>query len=331
MGLGGRAVGPAPAGKVRLVASRRASLSETLPAHGFLPLGARPEPDTRVAESDHPPHPLMEMTVTFAGIAIRLGLPSSPWAAAIIQQNFAAFDRPEFATEMQEMDIEVREIDGSFSIFSGNEEVSSDVTPAQLLYEIEGVIVPRAQLLRADLVFIHAGVVSREGRVLLLVGGAGAGKSTLTWALSNDGFRYCSDELAPVQIRAQDLFVYPYPHAICLKQGHPELGGCPSGTFQAGHRTYIPVAALDSGLSLDADRVTDIFFVSHRADSAPEVLPLSVSDIAFRIYPHLLNALAHPKKGLGAAKSIAERANGYLLRSGHLGDTCELVRRTIGA
>ena len=83
-------------------------------------------------------------------------------------------------------------------------------------------------------------------------------------------------------------------------------------------------------MSLDANPVTDIFFVSHCARSAPEIVPISASEIAFRIYPQLLNALAHPEKGLSAAKSIAERADGYLLSSGNLGETCGFVRDTLG-
>lgn len=60
---------------------------------------------------------------------------------------------------------------------------------------------------------LHAGAVERDGRVVLLVGASGRGKSTLTARLVRRGFRYLSDELAAVTATGE---VLPYAKPLSL-------------------------------------------------------------------------------------------------------------------
>src|SRR4030095_15950932 len=46
--------------------------------------------------------------------------------------------------------------------------------------------------------FLYAAVLELDGRALALVAPAGYGKSTAAWGLLHHGFKYVSDELAPV-------------------------------------------------------------------------------------------------------------------------------------
>jgi HprK-related kinase A len=62
---------------------------------------------------------------------------------------------------------------------------------------------------------LHAGVVEKHDKVLLLPALPGSGKSTLTAALEHRGWRLLSDEFALV--RPQDLLVVPFPRLIPLK------------------------------------------------------------------------------------------------------------------
>ena len=50
----------------------------------------------------------------------------------------------------------------------------------------------------------------------MLVAPSGGGKSTLCWALLQHGFRYTSDELAPVELAMLD--VHPYPRTLILER-----------------------------------------------------------------------------------------------------------------
>jgi HprK-related kinase A len=62
---------------------------------------------------------------------------------------------------------------------------------------------------------VHAGVLERDGGVLVLPGPPGSGKSTLTAALCQRGWRLMSDELA--LIRCEDGMIVPVPRPVGLK------------------------------------------------------------------------------------------------------------------
>lgn len=63
--------------------------------------------------------------------------------------------------------------------------------------------------LRTELVWLHAGVVHRNGKALLLVGPSGAGKSTLATLLCQKGWDFLSDEMAPVRLDSHEVIPYP--------------------------------------------------------------------------------------------------------------------------
>lgn len=62
---------------------------------------------------------------------------------------------------------------------------------------------------------VHAGVVERQGKVVVMPAVQGAGKSTLTAALAWSGWRLFSDELALLSL--EDRQVQPLPRPINLK------------------------------------------------------------------------------------------------------------------
>jgi HprK-related kinase A len=68
---------------------------------------------------------------------------------------------------------------------------------------------------------LHAGVVERGGRAVVLPALPASGKSTLTAALSTRGFRLLSDEFAVV--RLSDAALLPIPRAVALKNESIEI------------------------------------------------------------------------------------------------------------
>jgi hypothetical protein len=99
-------------------------------------------------------------------------------------------------------------------------------------------------------ILLHAGVVARRGRGVLLAGGSGAGKSTLVLELVRRGFKLLSDEIAA--IRVTDGVVEPFPRGLGMRTGGPlELGGpvptemvSPMPLIGGGQKLLIRPAAL---------------------------------------------------------------------------------------
>ena len=66
------------------------------------------------------------------------------------------------------------------------------------------------------LMALHAGVVGRNGRCVVMPGASGSGKSTLTAAMAFDGYDLFSDEISLVNMEGE---VEPLPFRLNLKEG----------------------------------------------------------------------------------------------------------------
>jgi len=198
----------------------------------------------------------------------------------------------------------------------------------ELLFLFEKDYTIALQTLRPDLYFVHAAVLEWAGAAIMLVAGSGKGKSTTTWALLHHGFRYCSDELGPVDVPTLDVF--PYPHALCLKAAPPAAYPLPAQTLVTPSTLHIPTAALPSATCLDPLRLAAIFFVQYHPEApGPTVRALRTAEAAARLFAHALNPLAHAAEGLDGAIAIATRCSCFTLHTAALPATCALVRRTL--
>jgi hypothetical protein len=65
-----------------------------------------------------------------------------------------------------------------------------------------------------DFIVLHAGVLEKDGQALILSGPPGVGKSTLTLALLERGFRFLSDDFCPMGRETGS--VYPFPRSVWM-------------------------------------------------------------------------------------------------------------------
>jgi hypothetical protein len=204
----------------------------------------------------------------------------------------------------------------------------SALDDGDFLFQLEKEITIEIQKRRPDLYFLHAAVLDYNDLGLLLVASSGGGKSTTTWALSHHGFRYLSDELAPINLKT--LEVHPYSHALNLKRHPPSPYGLPNEIIQTSRTVHVPASALPGGSKPVATYLAAIFFVSYRPDlKSPRAMPISRTEAAARLFANALNPLAHPGEGLDGVLEIAARCSSFELNTNDLGQTCAVIRQTM--
>jgi len=218
--------------------------------------------------------------------------------------------------------------EGGFEILrsTGPSLLASD--DGDFLFQIEKEITIEIQKHRSDLYFLHAAVLDYYGLGLILVANSGGGKSTTTWALCHHGFRYLSDELAPIDLKL--LEVFPYSHALSLKRQPPSPYRLPNETIRTCRTLHIPVAALPGRVSGAPTRLAAMFFVSYRPDhESPRAMPISRAEAATRLFANALNPLAHPGEGLDGVLEVAACCSSFELVTNDLAQTCAVVKQTM--
>jgi hypothetical protein len=209
------------------------------------------------------------------------------------------------------------------SRIGGGPRLSADDT-ADLVFLLEKDLTVFLQRRRPDLLFLHSAALAWQDRAVLLVGESGGGKSTTAFALLHEGFRYLSDELAPIDLRA--MSVVPYPHALCLK-AVPESYALPPEALDLGATIHVPPCALPGGTVHEPRPLSAIFILA--PVGGPALRPMRPAEAAARLYTHVLNALAHPNQGLDAVLDVADRVPCFALARGELRAMCTVIREAL--
>jgi hypothetical protein len=130
------------------------------------------------------------------------------------------------------------------------------------------------------LVNLHAGVVAKGDRCILLPAPSGSGKSSLTAALTHGGFRYFSDEVGLIE--RGTLQVVPVPLAVCVKSTgfdvmsryYPEIAQLPAHKRDDG-KVVVYVQPKPSDMRREPGLVSHIFFPQFVPGEATRLQPLS--------------------------------------------------------
>ncbi len=195
----------------------------------------------------------------------------------------------------------------------------------RLLYVIDKDLTIELEHRRPDLYFLHAAAVECPAGVIVIAGDSGNGKSTTCWALTQHGFGYLSDELAPID--PEDYMIESFPRAIGLKSAPPAPYILPEDVLVTERTVHVPAEHLPAIGAGERRPLAALMFVRYSPElDAPEMTQISAGEAAARLYTHALNPLAHPNDGLAVATRIAGHCPARELRTADLAASCELVR-----
>lgn len=185
------------------------------------------------------------------------------------------------------------------------------------------------------LLYLHAGVVGKGGKCILLPADAGSGKSSLTAALTHGGFDYYSDEVALVERGTYQ--VPPVPLAVCVKKTawdlmsryYPEILTLPiHGRNDGKVVRYVPPPA--SAVQQAPALVSHIFFPRYADGGETRLEPLSRSNALARLMEQCL-ALRQRLDQASVRELIRwiERIDCYSLTFSSLDEAVALVEDTV--
>src|SRR4030095_15972274 len=247
-------------------------------------------------------------------------------AASLLNSNYGWFQRAVEEPQISYRITRQGKADGRLIARNGAyPELARD--DGDFLHMFEKDMTIETQKLRSDLYFVHAAAVELDGHALALVAPSGYGKSTTTWGLLHHGFKYLSDELAPVHLTAMQ--VHPFPHALCLKTLPPNEYPLPEETIFTTRTAHVPAQFLPCETLSETVPLHAIFFVRFIDEIPDPVLkPMAKGEAAARLFTNALNPLAHSGEGLDGAIEIVSKTHCFELLSSSLTSTCELIKST---
>jgi HprK-related kinase A len=165
---------------------------------------------------------------------------------------------------------------------------------------------------------IHAAVVERHGRALILPAPPGSGKSTLCAALVGAGWRLLSDELA--MLRLDDGMLLPVPRPISLKNGSIDvirqfapaavLSPAVSDTVK-GTIAHVKPPADSIARAAECARPAWIVFPKYEEGAATSLAPLAKAPTFMRVAENCFNYSVLGAAGFAALAGLIEQTASY--------------------
>jgi HprK-related kinase A len=180
---------------------------------------------------------------------------------------------------------------------------------------------------------VHAAVVEREGRAVIMAGPSGSGKSTLCTALLARGWRLLSDEIAMVHLG--DGRLMPHPRPISLKNQAIEMttrllpDACLSRRFASVKGTVAFMRPPRSSIAAAGEGALPVavVFPRYRADAGFELTPIDRAPAFMRLIDCSANYLTLLEIGFDTLADLVEACDHYALDYASLDDAVGAIEQ----
>jgi HprK-related kinase A len=224
----------------------------------------------------------------------------------------------------------------TYTVHSGQQAIFTHRRRAELLPYLEWGINRRVIAACPGYLQLHAASLARTGSGVVLAGNSGAGKSTLAAGLMARGWRYLCDEFALID--PATLGLLPFPRALCVKSGAFEdirrlglsLWREPVEIPALRRRVaYIRPLGVNVPWTACPVPVRRIILLEYSGRKQPRLRPTTRAHAAFALSASVLNRAAHRDEMARLVGDLARGADCYILESGLLGPTCDLLETLV--
>jgi HprK-related kinase A len=180
---------------------------------------------------------------------------------------------------------------------------------------------------------VHAGVVERAGRAMLLPARAGSGKSTLCAGLVACGWRLLSDELALIDMTSRSIV--PIPRPISLKNASIDVVATawkdsrispPVADTTKGRVAYVSVPSQSIRRAHEPAALGWIVAPSFRDGADTELAPMPRADAFMHVVDNAINYSVHGREGFLVVADLVDGAECFRFSyGGRLDDAAQCL------
>jgi hypothetical protein len=196
---------------------------------------------------------------------------------------------------------------------------------ARLVWEVNCGVVEETR----DRLLLHAAAAARDGKIVLLAGPEGSGKSTLVTALVHSGLQYVTDETVAVDVPGATIVPYPKPIALDRSSlealdGEPSVARSP--LEEGSGQRLVPAQAIRGDAIAQRGGVARLLVLpSYRPGHQTAAHSLPRSEAAVALAEQAFNFRQFGRGRLDALADVVRRCDCYRLEVGDLAAARDVV------